>query len=97
MLVENPSDALQVDAMNVISQLSIMDQEMSEISNEDLLNVAADIVSAFVSKDPVRAEDLPKLIETVCFSVSTLGQGQRSPQLLLFLLCRSRSQSRQTS
>ena len=43
---------------------------MTEISKAELLDMAVDIVTAYVSHNDVKAGDLPKLIEQVYGSVS---------------------------
>ncbi|CAA7623695.1 conserved hypothetical protein [Candidatus Terasakiella magnetica] len=54
-----------------------MNDSSSEKSNrDDLLRMAVDVVAAYVGKNPVPANQLPELINTVYGSLSTLDGGQ---------------------
>ncbi|WP_131113857.1 MucR family transcriptional regulator [Lichenihabitans psoromatis] len=47
---------------------------MNDQNNEDMITVTADIVSAFVSNNSVRAEDLSALIESVHQAIKSLSE-----------------------
>ena len=49
-----------------------MTGEDTELSKAELLEMAADIVSAYVSNNEVKADSLPSLIESVYASVCLL-------------------------
>ena len=50
-----------------------MSSEDTELSKAELLEMAADIVSAYVSNNEVKADSLPGLIESVYASVESLA------------------------
>ena len=49
---------------------------MNDQNNDDMITVTADIVSAFVSNNSVRAEDLAALIESVHQAFKSLSDGK---------------------
>jgi len=50
-----------------------MNEDKTEIPKAELLEIAADIVSAYVSNNEVKAEALPGLIESVFASVESIA------------------------
>lgn len=50
-----------------------MSGEETELSKAELLEMAADIVSAYVSNNEVKAESLPEIIESVYASLDVLA------------------------
>ncbi|MEX0955306.1 MAG: MucR family transcriptional regulator [Rhizobiaceae bacterium] len=57
-----------------------MAEQGETTQQEELVEIVADIVSAYVSKNPVQRGDLSRLIETVHSSVATLVSGSGSLQ-----------------
>ena len=57
-----------------------MSEQSEAMPQEELVEIVADIVSAYVSKNPVQSGDLPQLIETVHRSVAALGSGNGTAQ-----------------
>ena len=58
-----------------------MDNQNSGSGN--LSELTADVVSAYLAHNPVRADDIPTLIQTVHSALSTVGNGhgQEAPQV----------------
>jgi predicted transcriptional regulator len=51
---------------------------MSETNSDDILNLTADIVSAYVAKNPLPQSTLPDLIGQVHHSLKTLASGGKA-------------------
>jgi len=56
-----------------------MSEDDNDISKTDLLEIAADIVSAYVSNNEVKADALPSLIESVFASVEAIVTAEDEP------------------
>src|SRR3569833_1962723 len=57
------------------------DQKIAnERSEEDMLKLVTEIVAAYVSKNPVAAEDLPAVIKSVHATLGGIGGGEAQPQ-----------------
>ncbi len=54
----------------------MVDENQVEISNVELLHMAADIAAAYVSNNTVGAEQLPEVIRTVHQTLSSVGLGE---------------------
>ena len=57
-----------------------MDAEAVENANSNLTDLTADIVSAYVSKNSVQANELASLISTVHAALSGVGQGAHASE-----------------
>ena len=54
----------------------MVDENQVEISNVELLHMAADIAAAYVSNNTAGAEQLPEVIRTVHQTLSSVGLGE---------------------
>jgi predicted transcriptional regulator len=53
-----------------------LDDQSTELSNEDLLRLSAEIVAAYVSQNTIPANGIPELVRTVHGAVAGLGAAQ---------------------
>ena len=53
-----------------------------EVSKKHVLDVTSDLIAAFVSNNPIRAEDLPDLMLSVHSSLTELGKPEQKPERL---------------
>ena len=56
-----------------------MSEEGTALSKSDLLEMTADIVSAYVSHNQIKADAVPGLIETVFASMETIAKSDDKP------------------
>ena len=59
------------------------DVQVGPIDSSDLIEITTQLVSAYVSKNPVQPQDLAKLIADIHTALLSLGKGEGTPEAVL--------------